>query len=262
MRGMMKFIDSHVHFDSFAEKGEVQQILDRAREASVPKAVAIGGSDAANKLAQQVSAEYPGCVFPVIGYDRDEAGNEHDLTALEEAVGQASVVGVGETGLDYHYSADSAEAQKKLFGEMLDISARCSKPVVIHSREANADTLALLREHASAWSGEAAPGVLHCFTGNRAFAEPLLELGYMISFSGIVTFRSAEDIRKAAEVVPDDRFLIETDAPYLAPVPLRGKRNEPAYVVHVAELLAEVRGVPLDTLAEQSTANAERFFGI
>jgi TatD DNase family protein len=143
----------------------------------------------------------------------------------------------------------------------LDIAAGLGKPVVVHSREADEDTLRLLADYAARWPRtDAAPGVLHCFTGSLSFARRLIDLGFMISFSGIVTFKNADALREVAAEVPDERLLIETDSPYLAPVPYRGKRNEPAYVLEVARLLAELRGCELETLAAYTTANALRFF--
>jgi TatD DNase family protein len=152
--------------------------------------------------------------------------------------------------LDYHYSADTAAAQKALFSSMLDGARHHGLPVVVHSREAEADTLALLENHRSAWRGDPDRlGVLHCFTGDLPFAQALLALGMMISFSGIVTFKNAAALRDVAAAVPDDRLLIETDSPYLAPVPYRGKRNEPAYVCFIASALAELRGCEAEKIA-------------
>ncbi|MFP6903627.1 MAG: TatD family hydrolase [Verrucomicrobiota bacterium] len=257
----MQVIDSHLHFDSFHAEGEVEGLISRAAEAGVSPLVAIGGSDEANRLAVELARAYPDQVYGVVGYDRDEAGKVHDLEALLDLARGEGVVGIGETGLDYHYSADSAEAQRRLFVDNLDIAAGLGKPVVVHSREADEDTLRLLADYAARWPRtDAAPGVLHCFTGSLSFARRLIDLGFMISFSGIVTFKNADALREVAAEVPDERLLIETDSPYLAPVPYRGKRNEPAYVLEVARLLAELRGCELETLAAYTTANALRFF--
>ncbi|MFT5495854.1 MAG: TatD DNase family protein [Kiritimatiellia bacterium] len=259
----MQIIDSHLHFDSFHEKGETADLIARAADAGVSPLIAIGGSDDANRLAVDLAASYPRQVYGVVGYDRDEAEHEHDLEALHELAGGDGVVGIGETGLDYHYTADTADAQKRLFAANLDIAARVGKPVIIHSREADEDTLKLLEEYAARWPRkDAPPGVLHCFTGSLPFARELVDMGFMISFSGILTFKNAAALREVAETVPDDRLLIETDSPYLAPVPYRGKRNEPAYVVEVARLLAELRGTDIETIAALTTANALRFFSL
>ena len=178
----------------------------------------------------------------------------------ESAFGE-SVVAVGEIGLDFHYAPETAEAQVALFRGQLAQARELGLPVIVHSREADAETLSELRAHAAAWTG--APeriGVLHCFTGGRAFAEALLNLGFHISFSGIVTFRNADVLREVAAAVPAERLLMETDSPYLAPVPMRGQANEPAFLVHVAETLASVRGCPVDEIARVTTANAQRLF--
>jgi TatD DNase family protein len=254
--------DSHVHFDVFDETGDVQGVLDRAAAAGVRRMVAIGGSVAANQRAVAVAARCPDRVRATVGYDRDEAGKGPDLAALDVLAAHPLVVAVGETGLDYHYQPETAPQQKELLQQMLDLAARRRLPVVVHSREADEDTLAMLGAHAAAWKGDPARiGVLHCYTGSLDFARRLLDLGLAISFSGIVTFRNADALREVACFVPADRLLIETDAPYLAPVPLRGKQNEPAYVAHVAQALATVRGVELQVLAEQTTCNAARLFG-
>lgn len=258
---MSHLTDSHMHFDAFDRAGEVDAILDRARQAGVKRILAIGGSEEANQRVVRLCRSYPDILAGAVGYDRDEAGGTPDLGVVESMVAERGITGIGETGLDYHYSSDTAEAQKRLLEQMLEIAAAHTLPVVLHSREADADMLALLTRHVAAWRGEpGAVGVLHCFTGGEAFARNLLELGFLISFSGIVTFKKSDALRAVAQVVPDDRILVETDAPYLAPVPYRGKRNEPAYVRHTAEVLAEVRGCAWRDLAALTSRNAERLF--
>lgn len=260
--GSRMITDSHLHFDRFAEAGDVELVLARAEATGVSRMVAIGGTVAANQLAADLASRYPGRIRAVVGYDRDEAGREPPSEPLSGLFGRPGVVGVGETGLDYHYSADTAAEQQALFGAMLDTAAHHCLPVVVHSREADEDTLRLLRDHAARWTGDPERiGVLHCFTGSAAFAASLLELGLYIGFSGILTFPNAETIREVAGTVPADRLLIETDAPYLAPPPYRGKRNEPAYVVRVAEVLAEIRGISMKDVAALTSANAARLFG-
>jgi TatD DNase family protein len=257
----LRFIDSHAHFDTFAERGEVAALLETACAAGVQRVVAIGGTPAANRLAVDLSRRHAGSVRATVGYDRDEAGGSPDLAELEALAGQAGVVAVGETGLDYHYGPETATAQRALLEANLDVARRHGLPAVLHSREADEDTLALLQQHARAWTGDPARlGVLHCFTGSAGFARRLLDLGLHISFSGIVTFKNAADLREVARLVPDDRILIETDAPYLAPVPFRGRTNQPAWVVHVAAALATERNVSIQTLAEQTWINATRLF--
>jgi TatD DNase family protein len=164
-------------------------------------------------------------------------------------------VAIGETGLDYHYEPESADLQKQSFRLHLEAARITDKPVIVHTREARADTLVLLRE-----AQLASAGVLHCFTEDWAMAKAALDLGFYISLSGIVTFRNAEALREVARQVPADRLLVETDSPYLAPIPYRGKPNLPEYVREVAEFLASVRGVELEKLAEQTTENFYRLF--
>jgi TatD DNase family protein len=256
------FIDSHLHFDTFDESGEVDAVLERAAEVGVSRFVAIGGTVDANALAARLAGQYPGRVLAVAGYDRDEAGGDPPTGPLKEVLDRPGVAGVGETGLDYHYSPDTASAQCSLFEAMLGQAADRRLPVIVHSRDADEDMLTRLSRHADGWQGDPGRlGVLHCFTGSAPFAGRLLELGLHISFSGIVAFKNADDLRGVAAEIPDDRLLIETDAPYLAPPPWRGKRNEPAYVVKVAEALAAVRGTSVEEIARITTSNAERLFG-
>ena len=248
------YLDSHAHFDGAVEQGDVAGWLGRAAAAGVSRMVAIGGSPDANRRARDLAAAHPHAMRATAGYDRDLAATPPPLADVADLLRDTLVCAVGETGLDYHYEPETAPAQQALFGSMLELATAAGKPVVVHSREADADTLRLLR----AYGG---PGVLHCFTGGADFARALLDLGLYISFSGIVTFRNAEDLRAVARQVPADRLLIETDAPYLSPVPFRGQPNEPARVVEVARVLAEVRGVAVEELARLSYHNACQLFG-
>ncbi len=257
------FIDTHVHFDRFVKDGTFPDLLEHAEEARVLEMVAIGGSVEANALSLKLAEEHPGRIFGCAGYDRDEAAEKPDLSALREFVADPRVKAVGETGLDYYYTAETASEQKKLFAENLALASEFKKPVVVHSRDADEDTVALLKDYAGAWKGDPARlGVLHCFTRDKAFARQVLDLGLMISMSGIVTFLNADPLREVAKYVPDDRLLIETDSPYLAPVPMRGNRNEPAFVVHVAKQLAELRECSLESLANLTAKNARRLFAL
>ena len=187
------------------------------------------------------------------------------MTSLREVceANPGRIVAIGETGLDFHYRKETAPAQIDLLEAQLALAREVQLPVIIHSREAQAETIACLKEHASLWKG--APkrlGVIHCFTGDRDFAEQAIEMGYMISFSGILTFKNAKQIRDAAESLPEDMILLETDAPFLAPEPLRGNKNEPAYMKHTLECLAKTRDRPVEDLARITEENACRLFGI
>ena len=245
----MEIFDTHCHFEDSAA---IADELRRAKSAGVARIMAVGGSDALNasaRLAHEASAADPAAmprVFLALGYDRDQ------VDAERRPLDYAGVSAVGEIGLDYHYSPETRKAQMSLFGEQLEFAKSIGKPVVIHTREADDDTLGLLRE-------TGARGIIHCFTGDPRFCRALLDLGMMISISGIVTFRLADNVRESALVVPDDRLLVETDAPFLAPVPKRGVRNESAFIVHTVEFLAKLRGTDPERLAALTTANAISF---
>lgn len=257
-------IDTHVHFDDFCENGSLDEMLTRADEASLDTMLAVAGTLESSKLSLELSARYPGRIFPSAGLDRDMAGCERGI--LEEVSALARderVVAIGETGLDYHYDPESRREQCALFSKMGELAIATGKPLIVHSRDADDDTLSLLRDFAAEWPSEAAGkiGVLHCFTRDKALAKKILDLGFYISFSGIITFRSAAELRDVAAYVPADRILIETDSPYLAPVPERGKRNEPAFLKYVARELARVRNCDLLEIERISSLNAKTLFG-
>ncbi len=261
---MSGFYDTHAHFP--AEPSTVACWLDRAAAAGVTHMLAVGGNpelDAGARLAFHTAPER---VRLALGLDRAQASRPDAgvaAAALLTGPDQADLAAVGELGLDYHFhgGADERRLQCALMECQLALAARIGRPVIIHTREADADTLALLRDaRALPWFRGARPGVVHCFTGGLAFAEALLELGYFLSFSGIVTFANAAPLRAVARAVPGDRLLIETDSPYLTPVPLRGRPNEPSHVPHVAACLARARGAGLDELAALTSANAVRLF--
>lgn len=268
------FFDSHVHFDGLESSGGLDAVVARAEEVGVKRMIAVGGSLEANKFAITAAARFPETVRAAIGYDRDQArellsraeGIQSVVFLLKSDIARLSdqgtaVAAIGEIGLDFHYSPDTAEAQVELFREQLRLARQLDLPVIVHSREADEQTITELRMHWEIWFGpDERIGVLHCFTGGREFAQKILDLNFYISFSGIITFHAASELREAARVVPDDQLLIETDSPYLAPVPHRGKSNEPAYVRYVAETLAEVRGCDVERIAELTAENAERLF--
>jgi len=257
------FFDTHVHFDDFSADGSLAALLERAESSNVHQLLAVGGSPEANALSLKLSVQFPGLIFGSVGYDRDLAGKANDIVALRELAARSETVAIGETGLDYFYEPEKAEEQKKLFSQCLETAVEVSKPVIVHTRDADDDTLGMLTDFSKVWKGDPARvGVLHCFTRDDKLAKELLDLGFYISFSGIVTFRNADPLREVAKRIPTDRMLIETDSPYLAPVPHRGKRCEPAFVAETAALLAELRGVSIEELAEQTAHNANVFFGI
>jgi len=253
--------DTHVHFDGLGDAGAV---MARAAEAGVTGMIAVGGSPDGNAIAVEIAEKNGSMCYAAVGYDRSCTAIDVPLNSLDTLLdGRTPVVAVGEIGLDFHYEPESRNQQKSLFELMLERARARSLPIIVHSRESDDDTLAVLTEHVRMWKG--APdriGVLHCFTGSERFARQLLNLGFCISFSGILTFRNANGIREVAKIIPDDRLLIETDSPYLAPVPLRGKENEPAFIGHVAEALAVARGCTFEEIAELTTSNAKQLFGL
>jgi len=250
----MKLFDTHCHFET-TDEATIRATLARAKAAGVEALMAVGGSDALNAsalAAQRVAASDPSLprVAIALGYDREQIG-DNSVICRSSFVIHNSPTAVGEIGLDYYYAPETREGQMKLFAEQLQLAREKNLPVVIHTREADDDTLALLREIPSR-------GIIHCYTGTPDAARKFLDLGFYISISGIVTFRAADNVRAAARVVPDDRILIETDAPFLAPVPMRGKPNEPAFVAHTCAFLAAERGMSADDFAALTFANAER----
>jgi TatD DNase family protein len=253
--------DTHVHVDDFVSDGSWPEVLDRARLAGVEKMIAVGGGPDANALAVRLAQQFPGRLFAAVGYDRHLAGTSPDMEQLERLADSTATVAIGEIGLDYFYDAATAPEQRRLFIRCLEIATQFRKPVLVHTRDADADTLALLTDFSKAWKGDADRlGAVHCFTRDRAVAYALLDLGFYISFSGIVTFANASALRETAALIPEERLLIETDAPYLAPVPHRGQRCEPAFVAETAKRLAQVLGTTVESLAIATARNAERLF--
>lgn len=253
----MILTDSHVHLDHEQFRPDLEALLDRARTAGVERMLTIGTGDGPPKLdcAIELAARYPG-VFATVGVHPHEASKADSATFdnLRALMREDAVLALGEIGLDYHYDFSPREVQKQVFVEQLRIAAEARKPIIIHTREAWQDTVELLRQH---WSG---PGILHCFTGNALQAREALDLGFHLAFGGLITFKTAGDVREAAAAVPDDRLLVETDAPYLAPIPYRGKRNEPSFLVETVRKLAEVRDTTPEHIAAITTATFNRLF--
>ena len=250
----MRLFDTHAHF---TDKSDVDGLLSRAAEAGVVHVLAVGGSRELNRNALRTPCPI------ALGWDRDQLdAGDAAFNELERLVADNAprVAAIGEIGLDFHYSPESASAQMDLFARELALADRLGLPVVIHTREADAATLEVI--DAVPWShASRLRGVIHSYTGGPDFAGKLLDRGFAISFSGIVTFRSADLVRASARFVPDDRILVETDTPYLAPVPLRGHQCEPAYVVHTAKCIATERKTEFEAFAELTFANSERLFG-
>ncbi len=256
----MTLVDSHCHinFDGLGER--LPEVMENARLNNVSHMVAISVDMANYPRVRDIADSYPN-VFCSVGVHPNTApdgseGFEPSREQLIDLAAHSRVVGIGETGLDYFRSEGDLEWQRERFRRHIDAGRETRLPLIIHTREAAADTLKMLREEQVG----TATGVIHCFTEDWAFAEVVLDLGFYLSFSGIVTFKSAKKIQEVAAKAPIDRILVETDAPYLAPVPHRGKTNEPAYVKHTAAFVAELRGIPLDELAARTTENFFRLF--
>jgi TatD DNase family protein len=253
-------IDSHCHLADEAFEGDLDATIARAREAGVERALCIlaAGDQVEAARAREVRSRWDAVRFATGVHPHAAAafaGNAAGSAAISRTHAAAfHVCAIGEIGLDYHYDFAPRDVQRDVFAAQIDLARELDLPIVIHTREAADDTFAILREHAGV------RGVFHCFTGDAAMARRALEIDFHLSFAGIVTFPKAGDIRDAARSVPDDRLLIETDSPYLAPIPHRGKRNEPAYVANVLAVLAEARGVTAAALAAAVTSNFDRLF--
>lgn len=252
---MTGIVDSHCHLDHKQFEGEVEALLERASAAGVDQFLTIGTGDGPPVLdvAVRLAERFPN-VWATVGVHPHDASKVDARTfdELRALSRHPKVAGIGEIGLDYHYDFSPREKQSEVFLEQLRIAKEAGKPVIIHTREAWEDTLAVLE----------GPGVLHCFTGNAGQAQTAVDLGFYLGFGGVVTFPKSEALREAARIVPEDRLLVETDCPYLAPVPFRGKRNEPAYVTHTVRKLAEVRGVSEEDIARITTGNFKKLFGL
>jgi TatD DNase family protein len=253
------FIDSHAHLAGEGFDEDREAVLARLKDAGGQGVICIGESLEAARRARTLAAGHPGRVWWTAGvHPHDAAGYDPgtDGRAIRQAM-QDGAVAVGECGLDYHYDHSPRSLQRRAFADQLAIAKETGRPVVLHTREAEDDTTAMLRE-----AGDAGiRGVLHCYTGSHALAEVGLAAGWSVSFSGIVTFKKWDDLA-LLRLVPADRLLVESDSPYLAPVPFRGKRNEPAWCAYTLRRLAEVRGVDPAVLAAQVLGNTRRLFAL
>jgi TatD DNase family protein len=251
-------IDSHCHLDFPDFAAELDAVVGRARAAGIERMVTISTRVRRQSELRAIADRFPE-VFCSVGTHPHYAHEELDI-AVAELVSRsrgAKVVAIGEAGLDYHYDNSPREAQERGFRAHIAAARETGLPLVIHSREADNDTARILEEE----TGKGAfPAVLHCFTGGRELARRAVALGHFISFTGILTFKNSDALRAIAAELPPDRILVETDAPYLAPGKYRGKRNEPAYVVEIANVLAETRGVSFEAIAAQTTNNFYRLF--
>ena len=254
-------VDSHCHIDGEAFDNDRDDVVQRAREAGIGAMLNIGTGDPnSNDFRKAVAvAEKYQDVFASVGIHPHDAKLYDDRAEnhLVDLAKSEKVIAWGEIGLDYYYDHSPREVQRDAFRRQIQTARRLSLPIIIHSRDADDETVDILTEECS-WDGFR--GIMHCFGGTPAMAEALIPLGFLISFAGNVTFKKAENLRDAAKVVPLEKLLIETDCPFLTPIPFRGKRNEPAYVEHTARFLAEFYGVGFETLADQTTRNFLEFF--
>lgn len=254
--------DSHVHLDTPAFAGDRAEVIARARAQGVELFLEIAGSDVAQgSLDVGIAlAEQHDFIYAAIGLHPHEASLYDD--ALEQKLLQLAahekVIGWGEIGLDYYYDHSPREVQQIVFRCQLELALRVQLPVIIHTRDAEDDTIEILRESYFAKGGER--GIIHCFTGTQKLADAVLAMGFTISFSGVITFKNAAELRAVAQSVPLDKILVETDCPYLAPVPYRGKRNEPAFVIETAKQLAALHSLSFEEIAQVTTDNFKRLF--
>ena len=260
------FVDSHAHLDGKQFDTDREQVIARARETGVQTIVAIGNGDGPAQVDCGIQlAEKYDFIYATLGIHPHEArlADENAYQNMERLARHDKVIAWGEIGLDYFYDHSARDVQKKVFTRQMELAATAKLPIVIHCRPSEGsenaweDCFELMQKH---WAAKGLGGILHCFTGTWAQAQRALDMGFMISFAGNVTFPKAHQIRDAALEVPLERMLIETDSPYLAPVPNRGKRNEPAFVKETARKLGELRGLTMEEVGQQTTRNFYNFF--
>jgi len=254
----VSLIDSHCHLDSPEFDADRDEVVARALDAGVEQMVAIGTGNGPPDLEAgiRLAERYPQFYATVGIHPHDAAkASKVDFEHLAELLSHPKVIALGEIGLDYHYDFSPRETQTSVFIQQMEIAGAARKPIMIHTREAWDDTAALLEQH---WKPHGIGGIMHCFSGGPVEARRALDLGFYLSFGGIVTFPKALDLQAAAKEVPANRILVETDSPYLAPVPRRGKRNEPALVVHTARKLADLRGQSLEEVSHVTSENFRR----
>jgi TatD DNase family protein len=267
------FVDSHAHLEGNKYDSDRTEVFARAAQAGVNSVLCIGNSDTPDGFdcAIKLAEQFPN-VYATVGIHPHEAklGNDDLYANLSGLAKHPKIIGWGEIGLDYHYDHSPRDVQRAVFVRQMQLAREAKNgaglPIIIHCRPTDntenawQETFALIREHRSGQSERR--GIIHCFTGEPKHMQGAVELGFMVSFSGAITFPKAENIRAAARECPLDRILIETDSPYLAPIPYRGKRNEPAYVIETAKKIAEVRGASLEEIGEATTRNFKRFFNL
>jgi TatD DNase family protein len=258
------FIDTHAHLSYPQFAAGLSQIVERASAAGVTRIVAMSTDLDDARSVVELTRKFPG-VYAAVGLHPNSVPDCRlcDMKQVAELASQPKVVAIGETGLDYYHTKEHVQAQKDLLWAHLELARERNLPVVIHNRSAEADLMTILRAHAEGLAkGVRSWGVMHCFGGSEKLAFECLEMGMLISLTGILTFKNAGDLRDVAKTVPLEKVMLETDSPYLAPVPHRGECNEPAYIPHIAAVLAQIKGVSVDEVARITTETARRFFRI
>lgn len=252
------YIDTHAHLNFKAFSSDYLEVIDRAFGLEVRGIINVGSNLETSQKAIAIAKQYEKGIFATVGLHPIHVKEEDfDFQVFEKMASDKKVIALGETGLDYYYDRSTKEKQKEIFRKTLTIANKISKPLILHSRDAGDDVLSLLMEEKIETHG-----VMHCFQGNWQFARVILDMGFYISFTGLITFSKNKDTFEVIENAPLEKIMIETDCPYMTPEPYRGKRNEPSYVIEVAKKIAEIKKVPLEKVAEQTSQNAIELFGI
>ncbi len=252
-------IDTHAHLDGSKFKNDQEEVIRRAKEAGIDYIFNIGAGESSSKASVALAKKYPQ-IYAAVGvhpHDAQEVTGD-TLRLLRELAKEEKVRAIGEIGLDYHYDFSPRDVQQRVFRAQLRLAHELNLPVVIHSREADEDTMRILKEEEVDKLG----GIMHCFAGDLAMAKECIDLNLKLAFGGVITFKNSETAREVVKVIPLEELLIETDAPYLTPVPHRGKRNEPAYVLQVAKKIAKIKGIELEEVARVTTRTAKELFKI
>lgn len=253
------FIDTHVHLNADQYEEDVDEVITRAVDAGVTKMIVVGFDRKTINKAMELTERYS-FIYAVVGWHPVDAIDctEEDLKWIEGLAEHPKVVGIGETGLDYHWDKSPKDIQQELFRKQIQLAKKVNLPIIIHNRDATADVVRILKEEEAKETG----GIMHCFGGSVETAKECIDMNFLISLGGPVTFKNAKTPKEVATEIPLSKLLIETDAPYLAPHPYRGKRNEPVYVTLVAEEIAKLKGLSIEEVALATTANAQSIFKI
>lgn len=253
-----KIFESHAHYDSSKFAEDREELLNSIQENEVGTIINVGASWKSVTSVIELAEKYP-FIYAALGLHPDEVGdlNEERFVFLKEQCRKEKVVAIGEIGLDYYWDNESHDIQKKWFVRQLELARELDLPVIIHSRDAAEDTLKIMKEHA-----QGLRGVIHCFSYSKELAEEYVKMGFHIGIGGVVTFKNGKKLKEVAEVVPLEKILLETDCPYLAPEPYRGKRNSSLYIPHIAQAIADIKGITYEEVVAQTEQNGKLLFGI